>query len=121
MSYGIYPHRGPRGKSGWCALTPKALNAPEQRVEARVMDALDTFDADPSIGAIRHTGDERAFAAGATSKRWPRPRGRHVTERYYPALSTHPEGPKPMIAACFGWSLGRPMRLAMSCRYDWCF
>ena len=47
---------------------PKALNALSHALLSELMDALAAFDADPAIGAIVLTGDERAFAAGADIK-----------------------------------------------------
>ncbi|MCA9935333.1 MAG: enoyl-CoA hydratase/isomerase family protein, partial [Anaerolineales bacterium] len=47
---------------------PKALNALSPGLMGEAMTAVETFDADPAIGAIVITGSERAFAAGADIK-----------------------------------------------------
>ncbi|KZL25855.1 enoyl-CoA hydratase-related protein [Pseudovibrio sp. Ad37] len=44
---------------------PKALNALNSQVLEEVLDAATKFDADPAIGCLILTGNERAFAAGA--------------------------------------------------------
>ncbi|MGB3317229.1 MAG: enoyl-CoA hydratase-related protein [Albidovulum sp.] len=44
---------------------PKQLNALNAQVEAEVLDAATRFDADPEIGCLILTGNDRAFAAGA--------------------------------------------------------
>lgn len=95
---------------------PKALNALNSVVMEEMANALESFDADPEIGAIVITGDERAFAAGADIKemsdaspvdmllaasidRWDRIQGVK----------------KPVIAAVSGWCLGGGNELAMAC------
>ena len=44
---------------------PKQLNALNTQVMKDVLDAASGFDADPGIGCLILTGDDRAFAAGA--------------------------------------------------------
>ena len=95
---------------------PKALNALNATVMEELATALEQFDADPEIGAMVLTGDERAFAAGADIKemaeassvdmlkadrisRWDRIRNIK----------------KPVIAAVSGWCLGGGHELAMGC------
>jgi len=95
---------------------PKALNALNATVMEELAIALEEFDADPDIGAMVLTGDERAFAAGADIKemadassvdmlktdrisRWDRLR----------------KIKKPVIAAVSGWCLGGGHELAMGC------
>lgn len=58
-----------RGKVGLVTLNrPKALNALNSAVLAEVLAAMQTFDANPRIGAMVITGSEKAFAAGADIK-----------------------------------------------------
>ena len=95
---------------------PEALNALNATVMEELASALTAFDADPQIGAMVLTGDERAFASGADIKemaeassvemltadrigRWDRIR----------AIK------KPLIAAVSGWCLGGGNELAMIC------
>ena len=47
---------------------PKALNALSPELMHETMSALEAFDADPDIGCMIVTGNERAFAAGADIK-----------------------------------------------------
>src|SRR5690349_12989114 len=47
---------------------PKALNALNSQVMKDVTSAAAELDADPDIGAIVLTGNEKAFAAGADIK-----------------------------------------------------
>ena len=47
---------------------PQAMNALNSPTMAELVAALQTFDADDSIGCLIISGDERAFAAGADIK-----------------------------------------------------
>ncbi len=106
-----------RGRAGLVRIhRPQALNALNSTVMAELVEALETFDADPAIGAMVITGDEWAFSAGADIKeladasaidmllrdaiaRWDRLRRMK----------------KPLIAAVSGWCLGGGNELAMAC------
>jgi len=95
---------------------PKALNALSSGLRRELMDALNTFDADPSIGAIVITGDERAFAAGADIKEMAEASAVDMLQQ--DNISTFDriqKVRKPMIAAVSGWCLGGGNELAMSC------
>ena len=95
---------------------PKALNALSSGLRRELMDALDAFDADPSIGAIVITGDERAFAAGADIKEMAEASAVDMLQK--DNISTFDriqKVRKPMIAAVSGWCLGGGNELAMSC------
>ena len=105
------------GHAGLIRLNrPEAMNALNGAVMEQVAQALEAYDAEPSIGAMVITGDDRAFAAGADIKemaeatavemllsdrigRWDRLRRIH----------------KPIIAAVSGWCLGGGNELAMAC------
>ena len=57
------------GRVGTITLNrPKALNALNSQVMVELTTAAAEFDADPGIGAIIVTGNEKAFAAGADIK-----------------------------------------------------
>lgn len=95
---------------------PEARNALNSLLLQELMDALEAFDADPSIAAMVITGDERAFAAGAD-----------IREMAQASLVDMLNSPmiesfdrirhlkKPVIAAVSGFSLGGGCELAMSC------
>jgi enoyl-CoA hydratase len=95
---------------------PKALNALNFELMSEMIEALAGFDADPDIGCIVITGNERAFAAGADIKEMA---GMSAVEM----LSTDHistwdrirDIKKPIIAAVSGFCLGGGCELAMSC------
>lgn len=95
---------------------PQALNALNNQLIRELMDALTVFDADPEIGAMVITGNERAFAAGADIKEMANAsavdmlRSDHIAQ-FDRIMSIR----KPVIAAVSGWCLGGGNELAMSC------
>jgi len=106
-----------RGRAGLVRLRrPAAMNALNTALMDELVQALESFDAAPEVGAIVITGDERAFAAGADIgemapasavdmlladriARWDRMRRIR----------------KPIVAAVSGWCLGGGNELAMAC------
>jgi enoyl-CoA hydratase len=95
---------------------PQARNALNRTLIHELVEALEAFDADASVGAIVITGDERAFAAGADIKEMAGASavemlvGDHITR-----LDRLMKIKKPIIAAVSGWCLGGGNELAMSC------
>ena len=96
---------------------PAALNALCDQLMIELGTQLLAFDADPAIGAIVLTGNEKAFAAGADIK--------EMRGRSYPDVldndfignnwETVLRVRKPVIAAVAGFALGGGCELAMMC------
>lgn len=106
-----------RGRVGLVRLNrPQALNALSSGLRRELMDALNAFEADASIGAMVVTGDERAFAAGADIKEMAEASAVDMLQQ--DNISTFDRIQKirkPIIAAVSGWCLGGGNELAMSC------
>lgn len=95
---------------------PEALNALNRALMLELAQALKTFDADPEIGAIVITGDERAFAAGADIKEMAEAGAvEMLTEDFLAPFDVVRGVKKPVLAAVSGWCLGGGNELAMSC------
>lgn len=105
------------GRAGLIRLNrPKALNALNNTLIKELMDALAAFDADPVIGAMVITGDERAFAAGADIKEMMDETPVSILRKDHIApFDRIMQVKKPVIAAVSGWCLGGGNELAMSC------
>lgn len=96
---------------------PEARNALNSQVMTEMAAALADFDADPAVGAVVITGDDKAFAAGADIK--------EMSEAVWPQtfISDFLDGDwlaptrarKPLIAAVSGYALGGGCELALSC------
>jgi enoyl-CoA hydratase len=95
---------------------PKVLNALDSTLLKELNTALAEFDADPNIGAMVITGDERAFAAGADIKEMAEASAFEMLQ--WDNISAY-DGimriRKPIIAAVSGYCLGGGNELAMSC------
>lgn len=95
---------------------PDALNALNGQVMEELNQALRDFDADPTIGAIVVTGDDRAFAAGADIKEMVEASPVEMfVEARIGQWDRIREIHKPVIAAVSGWCLGGGNELAMAC------
>lgn len=95
---------------------PQALNALNATLLQELMDALEAFDADPEIGAMVITGNDRAFAAGADIKEMAEASALEMFQRdMVGQFDRIRRVRKPVIAAVSGWCLGGGCELAMSC------
>ena len=98
---------------------PKALNALNEQLMTELGHALQTFDADASIGCIILTGSEKAFAAGADITSMATLgfadvyKGDFITRNWETIRSIR----KPVIAAVSGFALGGGCELAMMCDF----
>lgn len=95
---------------------PQALNALRGQLMAELVQALGAFDADPTIGAMVITGNERAFSAGADITEMAHATAtemlnRGMIERWRQLRLLR----KPLIAAVSGHCLGGGCELAMLC------
>ena len=108
-----------RGKVGLITLNrPKALNALNSQVLVDVIDALNTFEANPHIGAIVLTGSEKAFAAGADIKEMQsKVYVDAYMEDFFHGWDALNRIRKPIIAAVAGYALGGGCELAMMCDF----
>jgi enoyl-CoA hydratase/carnithine racemase len=96
---------------------PKALNALNSEVMGELFAALSAFDADPGVGAVVITGDERAFAAGADIKEMQNATTVEMLQQdFIGSLYDRITGiGKPVIAAVSGYAFGGGCELAMAC------
>jgi enoyl-CoA hydratase len=95
---------------------PAAFNALSHALLTELMDALAAFDADPAIGAIVLTGDQRAFAAGADIKEMSTATPVDMLKTDRTAIFERiMQVKKPLIAAVSGWCLGGGNELALAC------
>jgi len=107
-----------RGRVGLIRLSrPQRMNALNDALAAELSRALATFDADPGIGALVITGNDKAFAAGAdigAMAEWDYQKvyaDNYITKDWEDVRKTR----KPVIAAVAGYALGGGCELAMMC------
>ena len=107
-----------RLKTGWIALNrPQQLNALNDTLMDELGAALLAFDADPQIGCIVLTGNEKAFAAGADVPAMASLahaqafREDFITRNWETIRRVR----KPVIAAVAGFALGGGCELVMMC------
>lgn len=106
-----------RSRVGLITLNrPRALNALNNQLMGEVIDALENYDRDDSIGAMLMTGNEKAFAAGADIKEMADKSTTEMIDRdlvaVYGRIRTIR---KPVIAAVSGWALGAGFEIALAC------
>jgi len=106
-----------RGHVGLITLNrPEAMNALNPTILSELMDALETFDTDESVGAMVVTGSERVFAAGADIKEMAEASEEQMRQSpFIDSFDRIRQIRKPIIAAVSGWALGGGCELAMSC------
>ena len=98
---------------------PKQLNALNDALMDELGAALLAFDADPCIGCIVITGNEKAFAAGADIAAMAKysymdvHRNEYITRNWETIRRVR----KPVIAAVAGFALGGGCELAMMCDF----
>jgi len=98
---------------------PKQLNALNHALMDELGAALLAFDADPGIGCIVVTGNEKAFAAGADIAAMAKysymdvHRNEYITRNWETIRRVR----KPVIAAVAGFALGGGCELAMMCDF----
>lgn len=109
-----------RGGVGLITLNrPDALNALNSTLVDELAHALDTFEADPAVGAMVITGSNKAFAAGADIKEM---QSKSFIDVYMEDFITRnwervTTCRKPVIAAVAGYALGGGCELAMMCDF----
>jgi enoyl-CoA hydratase len=107
-----------RGAVGIVTLNrPQALNALNAALIAELGTAFDDLEADPAIGAIVLTGNDKAFAAGADIKEMAE---KTYIEAYAEDFITRgwervAQCRKPVVAAVAGFALGGGCEVAMMC------
>jgi enoyl-CoA hydratase len=96
---------------------PQRMNALNNDVARELCGAALAFDADPAIGCIVITGNEKAFAAGAdigAMAEWDYQKvyvENYITKDWDPIKAVR----KPIIAAVAGYALGGGCEFAMAC------
>ncbi|XP_020296902.1 probable enoyl-CoA hydratase, mitochondrial [Pseudomyrmex gracilis] len=95
---------------------PKALNALCDKLIVEVHHALQHAEADPSIGAVVVTGNEKAFAAGADIKEMiDHTFGSTIKSNFLSKWDCISKCKKPVIAAVNGYALGGGNEFVMMC------
>ncbi len=109
-----------RGRVGLLSLNrPKVLNALSNDVIDQLYAAASAFDADPGVGAMVLTGNDKAFAAGADISAMASYSYQDVYSSDYLAgnWDAMRRIRKPIIAAVAGYALGGGCELAMLCDF----
>jgi len=105
------------GRVGLARLNrPEAYNALNVQLMAELGEALSAWDADPAIGAMVITGNDRAFASGADIKEMSEATAVDMLNNdHIGGWDRVARMKKPVIAAVSGFALGGGCELAMMC------
>ena len=108
-----------RGRVGVIRFNrPQALNALNAALIKELITAVDSFDADPNIGCILITGNEKAFAAGADIKEMAdKPYIDAFLKNFGANEDAIARARKPTVAAVAGFALGGGCEYAMQCDF----
>jgi enoyl-CoA hydratase len=106
-----------KGRVGIIRLNrPQALNALNRALISELIQAIDAYEADETIGCLLMTGSEKAFAAGADIKEMA---NKTFIEAYLGNFCADwdraARARKPVVAAVAGFALGGGCELAMQC------
>jgi len=106
-----------RGQVGLVTLNrPESMNALNPTLVGELMDALEAFDVDRTVGAMVLAGNEKFFAAGADIKFMAEASEEEMRQNpFIESFGRIRKVKKPIIAAVSGWALGGGCELAMSC------
>jgi enoyl-CoA hydratase len=106
-----------RGRVGVVRLNrPDARNALNNALVHELLDALESFDRLPGIGATVLAGGDKAFAAGADIKEMAALTADEMrSSGFIQTFARLEQLQKPLIAAVSGWALGGGCELALAC------
>ncbi|MCL4825602.1 MAG: enoyl-CoA hydratase/isomerase family protein [Anaerolineales bacterium] len=106
-----------RGRVGLVTLNrPEAMNAFNPTLTRELMDALEAFDNDDSVGAMVVSGNQKVFAAGADIKEMAEKTAQQMADGDFIANFDRIRAiRKPVIAAVSGWALGGGCEVALAC------
>ncbi len=106
-----------RGNVGLVTLNrPNVRNALSSQLLRELMDALEEFDRDDSVGAMVVAGSEKAFAAGADIKEMVDNTAHEMKDSsFISSFARITKVRKPVIAAGSGWALGGGLEVVLSC------
>ncbi len=106
-----------RGNVGLVTLNrPNVRNALSSQLLRELMDALEEFDRDDSVGAMVVAGNEKAFAAGADIKEMVDNTAHQMKDSsFISSFARITNIRKPVIAAVSGWALAGGLEVVLSC------